>query len=169
MVIPNGVDTQKFRPADQGGARQSLGIDTSMNETEIIIGAAGRLTKVKGFDVLIEAVRLLVESGRRPRVLIAGEGPERDSLRTQIAEAGLQDRIQLLGIREEMATLYAACDVFVLSSHREGSPSVVLEAMASECPVVATAVGGVPEIIEDGRSGILVPPGDAQSLARARD
>ncbi len=167
VTIPNGVDTERFHPIDRGEATQSLGLDPDRNSAEPIIGAAGRLTKVKGFDVLIESARLLVDSGRRPRILIAGEGPEEHSLQSQIVEAGLGDRVQLIGLQAEMAMLYAACDVFVLSSHREGSPSVVLEAMASERPVIATAVGGVPEIIEDGRSGLLVPPGEAEPLARA--
>ncbi len=145
----------------------SFGFEPDPGSTEPIIGAAGRLTKVKGFDILIESAKILVESGRNTKVLIAGEGPEQDSLQSQIRETGLEDRIQLLGLQEDMSALYSACDVFVLSSRREGSPGVVLEAMASQRPVVATAVGGVPEIIEDGRSGILVPSGRADSLAGA--
>jgi glycosyltransferase involved in cell wall biosynthesis len=161
VVIPNGVDTQRFRPRDKSAIRKSLGIA----DHEVVIGAAGRLTPVKGFDTLIEAASRLYESGIAARVLIAGEGPERNRLQALITEAGLGRQIQLLGLRNDLASLYSAFDVFVLSSLREGSPGVVLEAMASECPVVATAVGGVPEIIQDRRSGLLVPPGDAESLA----
>ncbi|MGB5161787.1 MAG: glycosyltransferase [Thermoanaerobaculia bacterium] len=165
VVIPNGVDTQRFRLTDSRAARESLGLSAG----ELVIGAAGRLTPVKGFDTLIEAVRRLHLSGARPRLLIAGEGPERKRLQALIDGAGLGDQIQLLGLREDLAALYSVFDVFVLSSHREGSPSVVLEALASQCPVVATTVGGVPEIIEDGQSGILVPPGNPQALAQRLD
>lgn len=161
VVIPNGVDTQKFQPENREVIRKSLGIA----DDELVIGAAGRLTPVKGFDTLIEAASRLHKSGISARVLIAGEGPERHHLQALISEAGLVEQIQLLGLRNDLASLYSAFDVFVLSSLREGSPGVVLEAMASECPVVATAVGGVPEIIQDRRSGLLVPPGDAESLA----
>jgi len=163
VVIPNGVDTKRFHSVDPKATREALGL----HEGELVIGAAGRLTRVKGFDTLVDAVRRLRSSGMRPRLLIAGEGPERNNLQSQILGAGLEGQIQLLGLRDDLATLYSGFDIFALSSHREGSPSVVLEAMASECPVVATAVGGVTEIIKDGESGILVPPGDAQALAES--
>ncbi len=163
VVIPNGVDTRRFQTSDSTATRKSLGLA----DEELVIGAAGRLTRVKGFDVLIEAVRQLRSQGTRARLLIAGEGPERQHLQELIDRSGLRDQARLLGLREDLATLYSVFDIFVLSSRREGSPSVVLEAMAAECPVVASSVGGVPEIIEDGLSGILVPSDDAGSLADA--
>jgi glycosyltransferase involved in cell wall biosynthesis len=101
------------------------------------------------------------------RLLIAGDGPERPRLVSEIARLGLDGAVELLGTRGDVHELLAAADVFVLSSESEGMPMSVLEAMAAGLPVVASAVGGVPEVVRDGETGALVPPRDPVALAEA--
>jgi glycosyltransferase involved in cell wall biosynthesis len=100
------------------------------------------------------------------RVLVVGDGPEREALAARAAAAGIAERVTFVGSTRDVIGLYAAMDVLVLPSLQEGSPNVVLEAMACGLPVVASAVGGVPEIIDEERTGYLVAPGDANALAR---
>jgi glycosyltransferase involved in cell wall biosynthesis len=100
---------------------------------------------------------------------VVGEGPDRDAVAQAIHDRGLADRVELTGTREDVAQILARADVFVLSSRSEGMPMSALEAMAAGLPVVATAVGGVPELVVDGETGFLVPPGDAPALSRALD
>jgi glycosyltransferase involved in cell wall biosynthesis len=98
---------------------------------------------------------------------IVGDGPERPALEAEIRAAGLLQRVELAGERRDVPQLLEDADVFVLSSRSEGAPLSILEAMAAGLPVVASAVGGVPEIVDDGTTGLLVPPGDAGALAAA--
>jgi glycosyltransferase involved in cell wall biosynthesis len=109
----------------------------------------------------------LHESGCPAALAIVGEGDDRPRLEALIAKLGLQDSVRLLGYRTDLVNLYEAFDVFALSSYREGLPNVVLEAMALETPVVATAIAGVPKLITGGCDGLLVPAGDAAALAAA--
>jgi glycosyltransferase involved in cell wall biosynthesis len=123
------------------------------------------LSPEKGFDVFIEAAARV--SAQRPSVgfVVFGEGPRRRDLERRVRETGLEGRFVLAGFRADLDRYLPVLDAFVLSSFTEGMPNVVLEAMAVGVPVVATAVGGTPELIEDGRSGLLVPPGDSAALA----
>jgi glycosyltransferase involved in cell wall biosynthesis len=128
----------------------------------------GRLTRQKGVALLIEAFRSLQNrNGSRPMLLIVGEGEERYDLERRAVEGGLVDHVRFLGNRSDVPELLAASDAFVLSSLWEGGPLVVLEAMAAGLPVVATRVGDVPAMVEDGRSGFIVEPGDIGALAKA--
>ena len=101
------------------------------------------------------------------RLLLAGDGSLREAARAYAAQRGVADRVHFLGVRAEVAEMLAACDLFALSSHWEGSPLAVMEAMAAGLPVVATAVGGVPELVADGETGILVPAGEERAFAAA--
>jgi glycosyltransferase involved in cell wall biosynthesis len=130
-----------------------------------LIGAIGRLDPVKGYDDLIRAVALLAHDGRGIRCVIAGVGPDHDRLQQLIAELSLGEQVSLLGLREDVPDLLHAFDVAVMSSHSEGAPLAVIEYMAAGAPIISTAVGGVPELIEDGVHGLLVPPSDPPSLA----
>ncbi len=160
-VIENAIDLTKYSDLpDRAAARRSLGLPEQGN----VVVSVGRLSPEKGFDVLIRAVDQLLESGCDVRLLIAGEGTERSALESLISELHREDRIQLLGHQPDPRTIYAAADAFVLSSHREGLPNVLLEAFACGLPVVATAVGGVPRVIADEHNGLLVPPGDVNGL-----
>jgi glycosyltransferase involved in cell wall biosynthesis len=159
-LLENGIDTGEFtRTLSTREAKQRLGYDPERP----LIGAVGRLSDEKGFDVLLRAAAAGFDSD----VVIAGEGPLRPALESLIAELGLSSRVRLLGFRSDTISLYQALDVFVLSSRREGLPNVVLEAMAMGVPVVATRVGGLLELVEPGRNGLLVEPDSVADLARA--
>ena len=122
-----------------------------------LIGAAGRLSEEKGFHHLINAVAKLIQAGNQVGLVIAGEGHLRDQLQQQIDELELQDHIRLCGFLPDARDLYRAVDLFVLSSLREGLPNVVLEAMASQRPVVATNCNGIPKLIDHDVNGLIVP------------
>jgi glycosyltransferase involved in cell wall biosynthesis len=164
VLIENAIDTAQFqRQHSTSAAKRKLGF----NPERRLIGAVGRLSPEKGFDVLIRAVGLLVSSGADVDLAIAGDGDDQARLTGLIADLGLSDRVRLLGYRSDARQLYEAFDVFALSSYREGLPNVVLEAMALETPVVATAIAGVPRVISDQQNGLLVPAGDVAALAGA--
>jgi len=128
----------------------------------------GRLSSEKGVAVLLEAVvRLNERLGSVVELTIAGSGPEETELKKHAKMLGIEANVHFLGyIREdaELSRLYQNSDIFILPSYTEGVPKVILEAMANGLPVVATSVGGIPEILEDGLNGLLVPPGDAQAI-----
>jgi glycosyltransferase involved in cell wall biosynthesis len=129
------------------------------------IGAAGRLSPEKGFDQLVAAAGLLAKSHPDVAIVVFGDGPMRPRLETRIVEMGLKEKFVLAGFRGDVAKYLPHLDVGVIPSFTEGLPVTLLEMMAAGRPVVATAVGGIPEAIADGRSGWLVPPGDPRQLA----
>lgn len=131
-----------------------------------IVGSAGRLSPEKGFAVLVEAAGLTAASANVGFVHF-GDGVQREQLQARIHTLGLADRFVLAGFRDDLDALLPFFDVLVLPSYTEGLPNVVLEACAAQVPVVATAVGGTPEIVEHGFNGLLVPPGDSPALAAA--
>jgi glycosyltransferase involved in cell wall biosynthesis len=152
VVIRNGVELDRPRRRH-----------TTTAPVEIL--AVGRLHEPKDFVTLVRAVPSL-EPGS-VRVRIAGDGPDRAAIEDEIAQLGLDGAVELLGARDDVAALLAQADVFVLPSRSEGMPMSVLEAMAAGLPVVASAVGGMPELVRDGETGALVPAGDPAALARA--
>ena len=126
--------------------------------------AVGRLKAPKDFLTLVRALATLPD--RAFEALIVGDGPDREEVAAEIRRLGLEERVQLAGERSDVPELLAGSDVFVLSSRSEGLPVSVLEAMAAELPVVASDVGGVAELVVDGETGMLVPPGDAGCARR---
>jgi glycosyltransferase involved in cell wall biosynthesis len=130
-----------------------------------VIVAAGRLSPEKGFDVLIEAAASVLAADPAAGIVIFGEGPLRPELERQVRDRGLAGRVVLPGFRSDLDALLAAADVVTLPSFTEGLPNVALEASAAGIPVVATAVGGTPEVIAAGDTGFLVPPGRPDELA----
>lgn len=163
-AILNGCDTGVFYPRDRGAARAALRLDPAAK----ILLYAGRLDVRKGLRELVEAVAAL--RARQPDLLcyLLGDGPDRSLLEQLIARHGAQDAVHFIPAAptETVAQWMAACDVFTLPSYKEGCPNVVLEALASGRPVVATDVGGIPELM-DSSSGRLVPAQDAVALERA--
>ncbi|HYQ79503.1 MAG TPA: glycosyltransferase [Solirubrobacterales bacterium] len=158
-VLYNAVDVERAAVPAPPGLRAQLG----GSETRPLVLTPARLNAQKGHDTLLEAVAAVPEA----LFLLAGDGPERERLEARAAELGVAERVSFLGRREDVPQLLAACDVFALPSLYEGSSLAVLEAMAAGIPVVSSAIGGTEELIEDGRSGLLVPPGDAAALAVA--
>lgn len=147
----------------QADAKQQLGL----NEDAFLIAGVGRLSDEKGFDLLIQAIAELSQSGKNVALRIAGDGAFRDALQQQIDQLNLGNRIELLGFVADPRLLYQACDTFVLSSFREGLPNVVLEAMAMKRPVVSTRVAGIPKLVVDGDNGILIHSGDHKQIKDA--
>jgi glycosyltransferase involved in cell wall biosynthesis len=159
-LVTNGI--VPLRPSGSN-VRAELGIPP---EAEVV-GTIAVLRPEKAHEVLIEAADLLAREFPRLRMLIAGMGPEEDRLRELVREKGLQETVIMLGFRRNVADVLAAVDVAVFSSDREGSPLAVMESMAAGKPVVATRVGGVPDLVVDGVQGLLVPPRDPRALADA--
>jgi len=165
-VIPSGVDTDVFapRPPGRADARARLGLGAA----DVVIGTVGRLERRKGTAVLIEAAARLAKFGLpEVQVLVVGDGPLRDELSALAVRLGIPDRIHMLGDRSDVPEVLAALDLFVLPSRTEGMSNALLEAMATALPVVATAVGGNPEVISTERTGVLIPPDDSSALADA--
>ncbi|HXW13031.1 MAG TPA: glycosyltransferase family 4 protein [Terriglobia bacterium] len=133
--------------------------------SEIALGTAGRLVELKGIEYLLRAAATLRSEFPTLRVEIAGSGPQREKLEGAVVRTGLEGRVKFLGWVDDLPSLLSRWDVFVLPSLEEGFPIAALDAMAAGLPVVATAVGGVPELIEDGKTGYLVPPRDTEALA----
>jgi glycosyltransferase involved in cell wall biosynthesis len=167
VLVRNGIDLGRFTPsgADAAAARAAVGLDPARP----VIGAVGRLEARKGHDDLLRAVARL--GGRPgappPQVALVGDGPERETLRALAGELGIAGAVRFAGTVPDVRPWLAAMDVFVLPSREEGSSNAALEAMASGRAVIATGVGGTAELIEDGRTGLLVPPRDAEALATA--
>lgn len=162
-VIYNAIDPARFREPDARYRAKLLRYFRQPRKH--IIGAAGRLSPEKGFDVLVEAAELVLRSNPLVGFVLFGDGPERERLQRQISAAGMKQTFILGGFRGDLDRFLPHFDLLALPSHTEGLPNVVLEAFAAGVPVAATAVGGTPEVIEDGVSGYLVPPGDAAALA----
>ncbi|MDQ3936432.1 MAG: glycosyltransferase [Actinomycetota bacterium] len=161
VFVPNGIDA--LREGDGARVRAELGIEPG----DPVIGAVAVLRPQKALDVLVRAAGELVRDHPRLRVLVAGEGPERAALEALIGELGLGATVTLLGLRSDVPDVLAALDVAVVSSSFEGTPLAVLEYMDAGLPVVASRVGGIPDLIEHERHGLLVEPGDPAALAAA--
>ena len=161
VMIPNGIGDP--RPATGRDVRAELGIPPGAP----VAGAVGHLREQKAYDVLIEAAALLRERAPDLRWLIVGEGGKRPELESLISERGLGDTVRLLGHRDDVGDVIAAMDFGVSSSAWEGSPIALMELMAAGKPIVATAVGGVPDLVVEGETGLLVPPGEPAALAEA--
>lgn len=164
VLLENGIDTGEYtRRQTREDAKAALGFPA----TGLLVGAVGRLSGEKGFDVLIRSIHRLVSRGLDVRLVIVGEGGERQKLEALIRELDLGARVTLAGWQADVRGYFEAMDVFALSSLREGLPNVLLEAMALDVPVVSTRVNGVPRLVQDGRNGFLVNAGDLDGLTTA--
>jgi glycosyltransferase involved in cell wall biosynthesis len=163
-TIPNGIDLEAFR---RPGARQRWRQENGFAEGDFLIASVARLEPQKNPLGLIESFAQAFGDAPHPHLLLAGDGSLREIARECAVRRGVAGRVHFLGVRAEVAEMLAACDLFAMSSHWEGSPLAVMEAMAAGLPVVATAVGGVPELVADGETGLLVPPGEVRTFAAA--
>jgi len=164
VAIPTGADVDRFTPEVKGsGFRKAMGID----EEECLIGTVCFLRSYKGLDHFVEAASIISKRIPRSRFIIVGDGPEKPHVKKKIAQCGLQDRCMLPGYWQAVPEVMAALDVFVVSSTTgETLTQTIPQALATETPVVATNIGGIPDIIRHGQTGFLVPPGDAEALAQ---
>lgn len=165
--IYNGVDVQQFNPDGRVAKLESMGRD----KNTVVIGTVGRLDRIKNFDVLIRAFASVVAKSLSNqgalRLVIVGDGPEMSNLRDLVAELGLDNIVLLTGKRTDIAELLRAMRLFVLPSQNEGISNTVLESMATGIPVIATRVGGNPELVVDGETGSLISPNDPVALEAA--
>ena len=163
-VIYNGIDLGPHAapPEDRSGVRREM----QVRDEDFVVIQVARLVPIKDHLTALRAVQRVAAALPWVYLVVVGEGPEEPGIRHFIAENGLADHVRLLGLRSDVARLLPAADVFLLSSLNEGIPLTVIEAMAAGLPVVSTDVGGVAEVVEEGRTGLLAPAGDAEGLAR---
>jgi len=160
--IPNGVVVLP----DDTDARHRIRAELGLTDHPVLI-TTSRLHRTKGHAVLLDALAALTKEMLQVQVVIVGDGTERPDLEARACRLGIADAVVFTGFRTDVADVLRAADVFVLPSLLEGLPNTALEAMASGLPVVASHVDGVPELVADGETGLLVPPGDADRLADA--
>lgn len=165
-VIYNGIDTEQYHPE---GHEASSGAESFAPRGSMVIGSVGRLDSVKAYDVLLQAFAQVSQSDVTidPRLVLVGDGPERAALEYRIHKLGLASRVWMAGERDDVPRLLQVLDVYVCSSIAEGMALTIIEAMASGLPVIATQVGGNPELVVSQETGTLVPPGDPDALAQA--
>jgi glycosyltransferase involved in cell wall biosynthesis len=161
-TIYNGIDFSDFCNTEKRAEiRQKLNLDS----LDVMLLSTGNLTEVKGHTYLISAVARLIEKGLRVKCFIAGQGMLENNLSAQIKKMGLSNSVKLLGYRNDVADLLNACDLFCMPSLNEALGYSLIEAMAVGKPVVASDVGGIPEVISHGKEGLLVKPKDAKALS----
>jgi glycosyltransferase involved in cell wall biosynthesis len=160
-VIHNGVAEAAGRPRGRSPVFRELGI----RDEDPVVALIGRLVAAKAPEIFLEAVAKTTDRIPTLRAMVVGDGPLRSEMEQRAQRLGLQQRVAFTGVRHDVPELLAGVDVLAFSSRVEGLSIAMLEAMSAEVPVVATRVGGTPELIESGESGILVPPEDPQALA----
>lgn len=164
-VVFNGIPMKRFDPDAfrDATAREELRFGVQ----DIVIGTSGKLSEEKGVYDLLEACGRIAGVWPDMKLLYVGEGAEKAGISNEARRRAMGNRVVFAGLRRDVAHVYSAIDIFVFPSHSEGMPMALLEAMAMARPVIATRVGGIPEIVHDGVNGILVPPRDPEALARA--
>jgi glycosyltransferase involved in cell wall biosynthesis len=164
-VLPLGLDLGEFArmPRKNGAFRQAWGVATDAP----LIGIVGRLAAVKNHSLFLEAALRVRARFPNARFVIVGDGETRLAVEAQVDALGLRDAVIFTGWQRDLVPIYSDLDMLVISSTAEGTPVSVIEALAAGCPVVATAVGGVPDLLDHGTLGRLVAPGDPEALAQA--
>ena len=165
-VIPNFVDEDAFTPLDVEGVRR-LRAEFALTPEDLVVGAVARLSKPKDQATLLQAASVLAKEWPRLHLVLVGDGPEREALERLSTSLGIASIVHFTGTRPPRPNLQHAFDVSVLPTRKEGFPNVLLEAMAAARPVIASNVGGVPDAVVDGVTGVLVPPGDPRHLRDA--
>ena len=164
-VVPVGLDLKRFAECDsrRGEARAELGLSPDAP----LVGIVARLVPIKRHELFLTAAAAVARRLPACRFLVVGDGERRHMLERLAADLGISDRVLFLGWRRDLERIYTDLDVAVLTSANEGSPVSLIEAMASGVPVIGPRVGGVPDVIDDGATGLVVPPDDASSTADA--
>ncbi len=161
ITIYNGVDTEYFKPGIGHGVRNELGI----KEDELMLITAARFQEAKGHDFLIESLIEFKKHKVKFKSVLVGDGEEKEKIENKVDRLGLKEEVIILGYREDIPRLLSASDIYLSPSVSEAISFSILEALSSEVPVVATEVGGVPEILKDTNCGILVPYGDKEAFS----
>ena len=163
-IVPDGID---FSP--HAGEKKSdyLRRELTLDPDSFLVGIVAHLADHKGHAYLIQATKILKEKAPKIKIIIVGEGPLLMDLNKQTREIHVEDMVCFLGFRNDVPQILASLDLFVLSSYLEGMGSSIMDAMAHKLPVVATRVGGIPEVVIDGKTGLLVPPRKPEALAEA--
>ncbi|MFQ5900439.1 MAG: glycosyltransferase family 4 protein [Thermodesulfobacteriota bacterium] len=164
VVVPTGIELNRFDP---DSITSVLRKDIGVGDDVPLVGTTAILRMKKGHHILLEAIKLVLKRVPRAIFLFIGDGPQTDNIKKRIKESGLNDSVLLLGLRKDIPEILGALDLFVLPTLQEALGTAILEAMAMGKSVVATRVGGVPEVVKDGINGILVDPDDPQGLADA--
>ncbi len=162
-VVYNGIDLTAYSPSS--AARSSIREELGLSENDFVVIQVARLNSLKDHGTAIRAMERLRASHSQIRLLLVGDGEEMPAIVEQIVKAGLRSTVHILGMQSDVARLLAAADLFLLTSVSEGIPLTVLEAMAMGLPCVATNVGGIPEIIVDGNTGLLANARDDSAIA----
>jgi len=164
-IVPLGLDLTAFIRSSvaKGSFRSELGISSAVP----LIGIVGRIVPIKNHELFIDAANLILRSRPDARFVVVGDGPHRPAIVQYANEKQLKYHITFTSWRRDLERIYPDLDVLIVSSINEGTPVSAIEAMAAGCPVVATRVGGVPDVIEDNNTGVLVEPGNAATLANA--
>ncbi len=164
-VVPNGVDLSAYNGAPAGA--QAVRRDLGVAADAVLIGTLGRISPEKNLELFVETAAALAREAPGLRFAVIGDGPHRRAVEESVRGAALADRLVLTGARSDVPQVLAALDIFVMTSDTEGLPNAVMEAMAAGLPVVATRVGGTPELVVEGETGRLVPPGRSAPLLEA--
>jgi glycosyltransferase involved in cell wall biosynthesis len=164
-VIPNGIPTDRYSkpqiPRKEWRAREGFG------ENDVLFVCVARFAPQKNHALLVKAFALGLARSRSAHLVLVGAGDLQDQLEEQVKNLGLAGQVHFLGLRSDIPEVLGAMDVFVLSSDYEGNPLSVMEAMAAGLPIVSTAAGGVPDLMENGKEGLIVQPGDVDGLSSA--
>jgi len=172
-LVRSGLQVERVSAIDNGIPLRRFTVTRSAEDlvafkgNAALVGLIGRLAEGKGHRTLLDAAKLMSAKQNLVKFAFIGDGPLEDELRRATSELGLQERVLFAGKRNDMPAVYAALDVFALPSDNEGMPISILEAMASKTPVIATRVGAIPSVVEDGQTGILIDPGDIDALVSA--
>lgn len=176
MLLSEGIPPERLALARNGimlpehpfGMRSGALLEEGLvREGEVVLGHVGRISPEKRVVALVNAFARVASEFPTARLVLAGDGPDVERARAAASAAALKGRVTFLGYRSDVDSVYGALDLFVLNSRTEGLPNAVLEAMAFGVPVVATAVGGTPELVRDGETGLLIPSGNADALVQA--
>ena len=165
-VIYNGIDMSPYQNGQRGADRAQVRADLGLNENEFVVAQVARLDYLKDHLTAVRVIERVARECDRVRLLLVGDGPEREAIEAEIQKRGVSSQVRLLGLRSDVSRILAASDAFLLTSISEGIPLTIIEAMCAGLPVVSTRVGGIPEIVENEVTALLAAAGDDEGLAR---
>lgn len=163
-AVPTGIDLSRYQRSPEGG---TLKAELGFQPETVLVGTVAILRKKKGHAELLDAIPRILEKHPEARFVFAGDGPQTENLKTQIEQMGLQDKVFMLGLRRDVINVLQSLDIFVLPTHQEALGTAYIEASAMGLPCIGTQVDGVPEVVADRQTGLLVPAKDSAAIAQA--